>query len=79
MPRGRKVACPSHAPDRTPSLHVYDDRARGWYCYGCRRGGSVYDLGSVVFGLGTRGDDFRLLQQRLDAELSPLVDLAVGE
>ncbi len=26
------------------SLHVYDDPDRGWYCFGCRRGGSIYDF-----------------------------------
>lgn len=77
VPRSRKVACPFHADD-TPSLHVYDEPERGWYCYGCRRGGSVYDFGAEIFGMRARGTDFRLLQQRLDEQLSPLVDLTIG-
>jgi hypothetical protein len=64
VPRERKVSCPFHDDD-TPSLHVYPDPARGWYCYGCRRGGSVYDLAAGVWGMGTRGDDFRALREAL--------------
>jgi CHC2 zinc finger/RepB DNA-primase N-terminal domain len=41
--RSGKVPCPFHE-DRTPSMHVYDDPERGWYCFGCGRGGSIYDL-----------------------------------
>ncbi len=43
VPRSRKIHCPFH-PDRTPSLHVYPDAEQGWFCFGCRRGGSVYDF-----------------------------------
>jgi hypothetical protein len=38
--RSGKVRCPFHE-DRTPSLHVYEDPRRGWYCFGCGRGGSI--------------------------------------
>ncbi|MCA1677995.1 MAG: hypothetical protein LC777_03100, partial [Actinobacteria bacterium] len=37
--RDGKVSCPFHE-DRTPSLHVYETPAGGWYCYGCERGTS---------------------------------------
>ena len=69
VPRHRKVKCPFHADD-SPSLHVYAEPARGWYCYGCRRGGSVYDFAAALWGLSTRGDEFRTLQHRLDEVLS---------
>lgn len=69
VPRHRKVCCPFH-DDAVASLHVYMEPARGWYCFGCRRGGSVYDFAALLWGLSTRGDDFRLLQQRLDDLLS---------
>jgi hypothetical protein len=65
VPRDRKIACPFHAPDRTPSLHVYEDPQRGWYCFGCRRGGSVYDFAAMLSGSSTRGDDFLELRNRL--------------
>lgn len=67
--RDGKVSCPFHGPDRTPSLHVYEDPAAGWYCYGCQRGGSIYDLGAEVFGMATRGHEFIQLRRRLHAAL----------
>jgi hypothetical protein len=68
--RSGKVSCPFHGEDRTPSLHVYSDPADGWYCYGCQRGGSIYDLGAEVFGLSTRGREFIELRRRLHAALA---------
>jgi hypothetical protein len=71
VPRHRKVPCPFH-PDRTPSLHVYDTPARGWYCFGrCRRGGTIYDLAAPLYGFDARGQDFL----RLRAELRRLFEL----
>jgi hypothetical protein len=64
--RDGKVSCPFHGPDHTPSLHVY---GAGWYCYGCGRGGSIYDLGVEVFGLATRGREFIDVRRRLHAAL----------
>jgi hypothetical protein len=64
VPRHGKVHCPFHA-DRTPSLHVYAEPDRGWYCYGCGRGGSIYDLAAAVRGITTRGADFALLRRDL--------------
>lgn len=34
--------CPLHA-DHDPSLVVYSDPLRGWWCYGCEAGGDVFD------------------------------------
>jgi hypothetical protein len=65
-----KVSCPFHGTDRTPSLHVYSKPADGWYCYGCQRGGSIFDLGAEVSGLTTRGRDFIELRRRLHETLS---------
>jgi CHC2 zinc finger len=67
--RNGKVSCPFHGEDRTPSLHVYDEPEDGWYCFGCGRGGSLFDLGAEVFGLSTRGRDFIELRSRLQATL----------
>jgi RepB DNA-primase from phage plasmid/CHC2 zinc finger len=67
--RDGKVSCPFHGEDRAPSLHVYEDPAAGWYCYGCGRGGSIFDLGAEVFGLSTRGREFVELRARLQAAL----------
>ena len=64
--RSGKVHCPFHE-DRTPSLHVYDDPERGWYCFGCGRGGSIYDLASLLWHRETRGMDFVKLRRELEA------------
>jgi len=68
--RDRKVSCPFHR-DRTPSLHAYETPEDGWFCFGCRRGGSVYDLGGGVIGLATRGREFLELRRRLYELLLP--------
>jgi CHC2 zinc finger/RepB DNA-primase from phage plasmid len=65
VPRHRKVSCPFHE-DATPSLHVYDDPRRGWYCFGCGRGGSIYDFAALLWRMQTRGDQFLELRRRLD-------------
>lgn len=63
--RSGKVRCPFHE-DRTPSLHVYDDPGRGWYCFGCGRGGSIYDLASLLWDRPARGRDFIQLRRELE-------------
>jgi hypothetical protein len=70
VPRGRKIHCPFH-DDRTPSLHVYCDPARGWYCFGCRRGGSIYDFASRLWRLESRGSSFGQLHDRLCVLFAP--------
>jgi hypothetical protein len=69
VPAGRKVRCPLH-DDRTPSLHVYRDPDRGWFCFGCRRGGSIYDLAGLLWGIEPRGRGFLVLRRRLAATLA---------
>jgi CHC2 zinc finger/RepB DNA-primase from phage plasmid len=65
--RDSKVTCPFHE-DRTPSLHVYERPEQGWYCFGCGRGGSIYDLAAELYGVSPQGRGFLrlrvLLQQR---------------
>ncbi len=65
----RKVRCPLH-DDATPSLHVYPDPKRGWYCFGCRAGGSVYDLAALLWRRSTRGAEFAALRRDLQRLLS---------
>lgn len=62
--RDRKVVCPFH-DDACPSLHVYASAERGWTCFSCRRGGSIYDLAAELWGMRTRGRDFVQLRKRL--------------
>jgi hypothetical protein len=60
-----KLRCLFH-DDRSPSLHVYREPGRGWYCFGCGRGGSIYDLAALLSGRGTRGLDFAKLRRELE-------------
>ena len=69
VPRDAKIACPFH-DDRKPSLHVYDEPERGWYCYGCRRGGSVYDFAALLWSTSTCGRDFIVLHRKLCGRLA---------
>jgi hypothetical protein len=67
----RKVRCPFHAngAERTPSLHLYDTT---WTCFGCRRGGDIYNFAAWLW-LGQRnvkGDEFLQLRARLLRELA---------
>jgi len=70
--RDHKVSCPLHE-DSTPSLHVYQTPERGWRCYSCRRGGSLYDLAAAVWLSGQsrdaplRGRRFIEVRDRLSA------------
>ena len=64
--RSGKVRCPFH-DDSNPSLHVYEDPGRGWYCFGCGRGGSIYDLASLLWERPARGRDFIELRRELEA------------
>jgi hypothetical protein len=63
--RSGKLRCLFH-DDRHPSLHVYQEAGRGWYCFGCGRGGSVYDLAALLWGRNTRGGDFVELRRELE-------------
>ena len=45
---GRSICCPFHS-ERDPSLHIFENQS--WYCFGCGKGGDVYDLlGYLRFG-----------------------------
>ncbi len=66
--RSRKVHCPLHGDD-TPSLHVYRDARGGWFCFGCGRGGTVYDLAAALWGRELRGRGFAALRADLHALL----------
>lgn len=35
--------CPFHDDYRTKSLHIYESTS-SWYCFGCQRGGSIFDF-----------------------------------
>jgi len=62
--RDGKLCCPFHE-DRSPSLHVFERPERGWFCFGCRRGGSVYDFAALLWGCAPRGPQFLRLRREL--------------
>jgi hypothetical protein len=62
--RNHKVSCPFHE-DRTPSLHVFPTPERGWCCFSCGRGGSIYDLAAGLWGMAPRGREFIQLRDEL--------------
>lgn len=63
-----KVPCPFHH-DEHPSLHLYES---DWYCFGCRRGGSIIDFAGALWNLHTRGQQALEIRQRLIARFSYL-------
>jgi hypothetical protein len=71
---GGLVHCPlPDHEDRTPSCRLYPGAQQGWWCFGCSRGGRVYDLASLLlggpWGRDLRGEPFRraraLVHERL--------------
>src|SRR4051794_6883845 len=61
------VRCPlPDHEDRTPSCRVYPTADLGWWCFGCTRGGRIYDLASLLlggsWGRQLRGEPFRRAQ-----------------
>jgi hypothetical protein len=77
--REGKITCPFHR-DEHPSLHVYKEPERGWTCFACGRGGSIYDLAAAVWGRGTRGREFIAVRDRLRALFrSELGEIRPGE
>jgi CHC2 zinc finger len=64
--RAGKLCCPFH-DDHNPSLQLYEDG--GWYCFGCRQGGTIYDFAALLWSAGTKDRAFLRLRARLAAEL----------
>jgi hypothetical protein len=63
--REGKVSCPWHQ-DATPSLHCYPDGT--FCCFGCQRGGSIFDFAGALWGMDTKGRAFLELRNRLARE-----------
>jgi hypothetical protein len=64
------VGCPLPDHDeRTASCRLYEDH---WWCFGCERGGGIYDLASLLeggpWGTGLRGEAFRAAKERTGGE-----------
>ena len=53
-----------------PSFHMYETAAEGWYCFGCRRGGGIYQLAALstpkdVFGCRCASSEFLAVEDAL--------------
>jgi hypothetical protein len=65
--RGGKTCCPlPDHDDPDPSCHVYEAPAQGWYCYGCGRGGDIYELAGALWGFRREGREFVELRELLE-------------
>jgi len=72
--RGGHVPCPLPDHDeQISSCMVYPNSSQGWHCFGCGRGGSVYDLASLLeggsWGRTLCGEQFTAVKQRVHAQL----------
>jgi ribosomal protein L19 len=67
--RAGKVRCPFHK-DHNPSMHLYTDGT--WACFGCRRGGTIYDFAAHLWSSQTKGRAFIELRKRLADEFGIL-------
>jgi RepB DNA-primase from phage plasmid len=71
---GGMVRCPlPDHDDAYASCQVYGEAEQGWWCFGCSRGGRIYDLASLLsggaWGAGLRGEAFRSVREMVAAAL----------
>jgi hypothetical protein len=57
--------------DAYASSQVYGEAEQGWWCFGCSRGGRIYDLASLMsggaWGRALRGEAFRSVMEMVAA------------
>lgn len=71
VPRSGMIRCPfPEHEDRNRSMKVYVEAERGVWCFGCQRGGSIYDFAAALWGYKTKGDDFRHLRKKIAEALT---------
>jgi hypothetical protein len=75
VPRQGKVRCPLHR-DEHASLHAWAQPERGWFCFGCNRGGDIYRLAELMWGVPARGEGFLELRRRLRRLCASVKDAA---
>ena len=72
---GGLIACPlPDHDDAYASCQVYAEAEQGWWCFGCQRGGRIYDLASLLaggaWGRDLRGEAFRSARELVAAAFS---------
>lgn len=63
-----KILCPFHA-EAVPSLQLYPGGT--FYCFGCRRGGTIFDFAAHLWALVPRGLGFAEIVARLAERFTP--------
>ena len=74
--REGKVHCPFHEGDHTASLQCYPDGT--FCCFGCRRGGTIFDFAAALWGMQTKGREFLELRARLGERFGLTAPAAPG-
>lgn len=73
--------CPIHTGDDSPSFHVYEkDNGDDFFCYGCKVGGDVVKLVTVLNKCSNR-DAFKILGDKAGIAYDPYlysIDLGIG-
>jgi hypothetical protein len=69
---GGMVKCPlPDHDDAYASCQVFGEAEQGWWCFGCSRGGRIYDLASLMsggpWGRELRGEAFRSVREMVAA------------
>jgi hypothetical protein len=72
--RDGKARCPlPDHDDPRASLWIGDTPEAGWFCFGCNRGGRIFDVASLLiggpWGADLRGDAFRAARTELERRL----------
>lgn len=73
--------CPIHSNDDSPSFHVYEkENGDDFFCYGCKVGGDVVKLVTVLNKCSNR-DAFKILGDKAGISYDPYlysIDLSIG-
>jgi hypothetical protein len=64
---GRHVKCPFWDHQTSRNMMLYPDGS--FYCWACEFGGTVFDFAGRLWDVPTRGEDFKVLRERLATEL----------
>ncbi len=74
VPRSGMTRCPLPGhEDRVPSCRIGHEL---FHCFGCGRGGSIVDLGALLWGIEPRGAGYFEIRERLESELLPALRAA---